>query len=128
MQKILLLVTLMLGSLVGFSQSDTTLKEFSGKFTFPSGSVVSEVTVVYEDGALSVNTPFGSSSLERKSGDEFAIPQFQGSAKFKRDASNKVIGVTVEAMGYILEGTKETSFAKNNFRKLFLKKNKLYWA
>jgi hypothetical protein len=38
--------------------------------------------------------------------DIFTITQFQGTAKFNRDANKKIIGVSINAMGYVLEGTK----------------------
>jgi hypothetical protein len=34
------------------------------------------------------------------------ITQFQGTAKFNRDASKKIIGITINAGGYLLEGTR----------------------
>ncbi len=93
-------------SIVSFAQQDTTLTQFVGKYTFPSGSVVSDVTVMLENGALVMNSSAGSSALEKESEDLYVIVAFQGKALFKRD--NKVIvGISINAMGYQLEGTKE---------------------
>ncbi|MFX8562004.1 hypothetical protein ABTM00_19935, partial [Acinetobacter baumannii] len=49
------------------AQSDSTLKAFVGKYTFPDGSVVSEVTVTLDNGALSMSSSAGNSSLEKTS-------------------------------------------------------------
>lgn len=89
-----------------FANIDSTLKEFVGKYVFPEGSVVSEIAVVQEGEALSMVAPIGSSPLERKEGDLFAVTQFSGTAQFTRDASKKIIGVVIDAMGYHLEGTR----------------------
>ena len=49
----------------------------------------------------------GTSPLEKQQGEDiFTITQFQGTAKFNRDANKKIIGVSINAMGYVLEGTK----------------------
>jgi hypothetical protein len=48
----------------------------------------------------------GTSPLEKREEDLFFIVQFQGTAKFNRDANRKVVGVTINAMGYVLEGTR----------------------
>lgn len=107
MKKIMLSLLMVLGfSIVSFAQQDTTLTQFVGKYTFPSGSVVSDVTVMLENGALIMNSSAGSSALEKESEDLYVIVAFQGKALFKRD--NKVIvGISINAMGYQLEGTKE---------------------
>ena len=85
---------------------DSTLQQYVGKYKFPDGSVVAEVTVAVEDGALTMTSSAGTSALEKKSDDVYVIVQFQGTAKFNRNADRKITGVSIEAMGYQLEGTK----------------------
>jgi DnaJ-class molecular chaperone len=110
MKKIMLSLLLLFGfSIVTFAQQDTTLAQFAGKYVFPSGSVVSEVTVVIENGALVMNSSAGSSALDKEAEDLYVIVAFQGKALFKRDNNKKIIGVSINAMGYQLEGTKENS-------------------
>lgn len=101
------------GCLVTVSQAqqnpaskDSTLQQYVGKYKFPDGSVVAEVTVAVEDGALTMTSSAGTSALEKKSDDVYVIVQFQGTAKFNRNADKKITGVSIEAMGYQLEGTK----------------------
>lgn len=114
MKKLLLFFVLSMG-LVTMAQAqqnpapakDTAaLQQYVGKYTFPEGSVVPDVTVTIEDGALVMSSSQGNSSLEKQGEDLYTIVQFQGTAKFNRDADKKIIGVSINAMGYQLEGTK----------------------
>lgn len=108
------------------AQSDSTLKEFVGKYHFPDGSVVTEATVVLDNGILCVLTSAGNSILEKTStADVFAITSFQGMAAFKRNDAKKIVGVIIDAMGYHLEGTKDNGIA---FDDKFLKKMRLNFS
>jgi hypothetical protein len=109
MRKIVFTILSLIACSAAFASADSTLKEFTGKYVFPDGSVVNEVGIVLEGNDLTINAPIGSSSLERKEGDIFSITQFSGTAVFTRDASKKIIGIVIDAMGYHLEGTKTTS-------------------
>ncbi len=109
-QKLLLLVIGL--SFFSFLQAqetpvtDTLLQQYIGKYSFPDGSVVSEVSVTLDSGKLTMSSTAGISLLEKQSYDLYSIVQFQGTAKFNRDTTRKVIGVSIDAMGYQLEGTK----------------------
>ena len=89
--------------------TDSTLQEYVGKYKFPDGSVVAEVTVALDNGALTMSSSAGVSPLEKQSEDLYTITQFQGTAKFNRDSNKKIIGVSINAMGYVLEGVKSES-------------------
>ncbi|MDE3143541.1 MAG: hypothetical protein KGL19_05270 [Bacteroidota bacterium] len=93
------------------------LQQFTGKYKFPDGSVVTEITVTIEDGVLTSNSTAGTSVLEKISADTFSVVSFQGTAVFKRDANHKVTGVVVDAMGYHLEGTKDNASTSFLFTK-----------
>jgi hypothetical protein len=118
MKKILLSVLLLIGfSIVTNAQQDTTLTQYAGKYKFPDGSVITDVVVTIENGALGMSSTAGNSALEKESEDLYAIVAFQGKALFKRDANKKIIGISINAMGYQLEGTKEnTSLSFSNKR------------
>lgn len=108
MKKMILFSLLLLGITVAASaQTDSTMKQYVGKYKFPDGSPVSEIVVNLENGALSMTSSVGTSPLEKTAEDVFTITQFQGTATFKRNEAKKVIGVSINAMGYALEGTKE---------------------
>ena len=82
------------------------LQQYVGKYKFPEGSVVAEVVVALEGDGLTMSSSAGTSALEKKGDDLYVIVQFQGTAKFNRNADKKIIGISIEAMGYQLEGTK----------------------
>jgi hypothetical protein len=103
---IIAIVTLVVFS--GLQAQDSSFAQYLGKYRFPDGSVVPEVEVAMENGNLMMNSVSGSSSLQLIKGDSFAIPTFNGSATFKRNEKQKVNGVHIEAMGYILDGTKDS--------------------
>lgn len=109
MKKLFFLFFAIVCSITAFSQqtpSDSTFQQYTGKYKFPEGSVVAEVMVMLEGGNLTMSSSVGTSPLEKKEEDVFVITQFQGTAKFNRDASKKIIGITINAGGYLLEGTR----------------------
>ena len=99
---------------------DSTLKEYVGKYQFPQGSVVPEVTVAFENGELTMASTAGVSPLVKKEVDLYEITNFQGTARFNRNSNKKITGVTIDARGFILEGTKSDGAS---FNTLFLNKN-----
>jgi hypothetical protein len=105
-------------SVSALAQQDT-LQQYAGKYKFPEGSPVTEVEVVYADGALSMNSAAGSSALRFEKGDEFTIVSFNGTAVFTRNADKKIIGVHVEVMGTVLDGTKEETKGWNTTKGIF---------
>ncbi len=86
---------------------DTTTKEMTGKYKFPSGSVIEEAIVTWENGVLTMRSTAGVSVLEKMKGDTFNVVSFSGICVFKRDDAKKITGVHVDASGYILDGEKE---------------------
>ncbi|MFM9021907.1 MAG: DUF3471 domain-containing protein [Sediminibacterium sp.] len=110
MKKMILALAAVLFTVVAFSQEvptpDSSLQQYTGKYKFPEGSVVAEIAVLIDGGGLVMSASAGTSPLEKREEDVFFIVQFQGTAKFNRDANRKVVGVTINAMGYVLEGTR----------------------
>jgi hypothetical protein len=88
------------------SPQDSTLQEFVGRYKFPDGSVIPEVVVRLENGALTMSSSAGTSDLTKKGEDLYEIVAFTGTAKFNRDANKKIVGVSIDARGYQLEGVK----------------------
>ncbi len=97
----------MLGTVafVHAQDKDSTFQDFVGKYKFPEGSIVTEVTVSVEGAGLVMGSSVGTSALVKIGEDLFSITAYDGSAQFKRDANKKVIGVSINAGGYALEGT-----------------------
>lgn len=89
------------------AQADSTMKEFTGRYIFPDGSVVTDVTVSLEGEELSMVSSVGVSALTKLGVDSFSVVEYSGTAVFKRGETNKINGVHIEAAGYILDGIKE---------------------
>lgn len=121
MKKLALLICLSMGFLSMIQAQDTppqdsVLQHYAGKYNFPEGSVIREAKVTIENGALIMTSSAGTSVLEKQSDDLYNVVQFRGTAKFNRDTNGKVIGVSVDAMGYKLEGTKVEDASSLGFR------------
>jgi len=126
--KKLMMLCLLLGT-VAFVQAqtkDSTLNDFVGKYKFPDGSIVTEVTVSMEGEGLVMGSSVGNSALVKTGEDQFAITAFDGTAVFKRDANKKVIGVNINAGGYVLEGTKSESIALSHASAILLKRQSFF--
>jgi hypothetical protein len=104
MKKLFFLISICLFSGIALYAQDN-LKQYIGKFKFPEGSVVPEIEVVLENGALSFNSIMGNVAVEKTKDDEFSIPQYNGTATFTRNEAKKITGLKIEAQGIVLEGT-----------------------
>ena len=117
MKRSFLLLSAMLVIVIAANAQDSTQrKDYLGKYKFPEGSVVPEVEVLIENGMLMMNSSAGTSSLELIKGDTFTIVAFNGTAAFKRNDAKKVIGVHIDAGGYILDGVKDSTTMKSIVR------------
>ncbi len=88
------------------AQQDTTLQQYTGKYKFPEGSVVTEVTVSLEKGVLYSSSVMGSSELRKTAeSDVFEIVAYNGTATFKR-TEGKITGLHILVGDIIMEGTK----------------------
>jgi hypothetical protein len=133
MKKGLLFIGLVIGlfsvaSANTISVKDTAaLRAYVGHYKFADGSVVPEVTVTIEDTVLSITSSAGASAMEKIGEDLYTIVQFQGStAKFNRDSDKKVIGISIKAMGYELEGVKDATPASlSEIAKYFQKRKEI---
>jgi hypothetical protein len=90
---------------------DTTLQQYVGKYTFPAGSFVTAADIELKENVLHINSVEGSSPLEKKAKDTFALTAYGGMAYFLRNGDGKVTGVKVEVHDILLEGTKEVTTA-----------------
>ncbi|MBL7730158.1 MAG: hypothetical protein JNM88_03195 [Chitinophagaceae bacterium] len=106
MRKILLsAITLLLFSAIN-AQTDPN-QEYTGKYKFPDGSPVTEISVVLENGVLSANSAIGNSELKKTdTKDVFEVVAYGGTATFKRSTEGKVTGVQVQVQDVNMEGTK----------------------
>lgn len=110
MKKLLLTLVFITGFFACLYSQDT-LHQYTGKYNFPEGSVVREITVTIENNSLMMGSPIGNASLVKETEDSFAMPGFNGIALFKRDSNKKITTVSIDILGLKLEGTKESETA-----------------
>ena len=112
MKKIILSILTVLFIFNANAQSDPAPKppvsDFVGRYVFPEGSVVPDVTVALNGEALTMSSAAGNSNLTEAGRDSFTIVEFSGIAVFKRGEDKKVNAVHIEAQGYVLDGQKQS--------------------
>ena len=115
MRKFILFILTSILILSANAQSDPApkppLSDYVGRYVFPEGSVVPDVTVALNGEALSMTSAAGSSALTELGRDSFTIVEFSGVAYFKRGDDKKVNAVHIEAQGYVLDGQKQSNGA-----------------
>src|SRR5262245_21289768 len=82
-------------NLVAAQTPQDTLQHYVGKYKFPEGSVITELTVSVENGVLMGSSPLGSAELKKMETDVFEIVGYGGTATFKRNGDGKVITVQI---------------------------------
>jgi hypothetical protein len=105
MKHFFLSLVVMISYLAVNAQTDS-LKQYAGKYKFPDGSPVTEVTVTLDSTGLTINSALGSSELKKTEGDVFEVVAYGGTATFKRNAENRITGVQILVGDINLEGTK----------------------
>ncbi len=112
MKKIFLFLVVMISFLAANAQTDS-LQQYTGKYKFPEGSVVTEITVTLDAGVLTANSVMGSSELRKSNGDVFEIVVYGGTATFKRNEEKKITGVNVVVGDINMDGTKSEELMIN---------------
>src|SRR6266487_174452 len=110
------------------AQADTSLKQYTGVYKFPEGSVVPTVEVTIENGSLTASSAQGSSPLERISKDTFNLVTYSGKVYFLRNAESKIDSIRIEVQDVILEGKKDSSSIGGIIEELILKTEKYYYC
>jgi len=129
MKKILFLLFAVTAVLVLHAQQtpqSDTLQQYTGKYKFPDGSVVTEIAVALENSVLMANSVMGSSELRKTEGDKFEVVAYGGLATFKRNTEGKISGVQIIVGDIILEGTKIEGIMINFYAASFLPIVSLY--
>jgi len=102
-----------------------SLQEYTGKYKFPDGSIIAEVTVTLDSGILHGYSDMGSSELKKITKDTFEVVAYGGFATFKRDSTGKIISVHIIVGDTNIEGQKTDSLSLSKTynwfdRKLFI--------
>lgn len=113
MKKVFLSFFILLGFLTVNAQTDS-LQKYTGKFIFPDGSPVSEITITVENGLLMAGSAMGSTEFKPTSTvDVFEIVAYGGTAIFKKK-EGKVTSLQVQVGDVNMEGEKTAGLVINN--------------
>ncbi len=127
MKKIFLMAVILMGVFASVNAQTSNLKDYLGKYVFPEGSPVTEVTITAEDTVLTINSAMGSTPLEKKGVDTFYLAAYDAPIIFKRGADNAVETLTIIVQGMELTATKvAASFAikeEDFYAKVWANKN-----
>jgi len=104
MKKILLMAVILMGVMATANAQTSSLKDYLGKYVFPEGSPVAEVTLTAEDTVLTLNSAMGSTPLEKKGVDTFYLAAYDAPIIFKRGA-----GYAVETLTIVVQGMELTA-------------------
>ncbi len=107
MKKVTLFLVLAIAYCLTVKASTDPLQQYVAKYKFPEGSVITEVNIILDNGALSATSSIGCTSLQKNDEDHFAITSYNGHATFTRNDAKKITGIKIEVMGLTLEGTRE---------------------
>jgi hypothetical protein len=90
-----------------YLKAQDSLQQYTAKYKFAQGSIVTEVDVVLDNGVLQVNSTMGNALLEKTTADQFTIPLYNGTVVFIRNEAKKITGIKIDVMNINLEGTRE---------------------
>lgn len=112
MKKIFLSLFIVLGFLSVNAQTDS-LQQYTGKFKFPDGSPVTEITLTVENGLLMAGSAMGSTEFKPTSTvDVFEIVAYGGTATFKKK-EGKVTSLQIQVADVNMEGEKTEGIVLN---------------
>jgi hypothetical protein len=127
MKKILLMAVILMGVIATVNAQTSPLSAYLGKYVFPEGSPVTEVTLTADDSVLVINSAMGSTPLEKKGVDTFYLSAYDAPIIFKRGAGNEVETLTIIVQGMELVAKKTAaSFAMKQedfYTKVWANKN-----
>jgi len=132
MKKIILMAVILMGVFASVNAQTSNLKDYLGKYVFPEGSPVTEVTLTIEDTVLTINSAMGATALEKKGVDTFYLAAYDAPIIFKRGANNSVETLTIIVQGMELTAQKSVaSSASPNGGSYAMKEQDFYdkvWA
>lgn len=111
MKKTLFSLLLIMGTITVSAQTDSlNLKEYTGKYLFPEGNPVSEISVIMASGILTASSVMGNSELKKTdTKDVFEVVAYAGTATFNRGEDGKIKTLRVQVQDVDMEGTKDAS-------------------
>lgn len=105
--KKLLLSILVLISFSAVNAQQDSLQKYTGKYKFPDGSVVAEISITIENGILTATSVMGTTELKKTDTENvFEIVVYGGTATFRKNTEGKITGVQILVGDINIEGTK----------------------
>ena len=105
MKKLFLVLTIALIGMAANAQTDS-LQQYTGKFKFPDGSPVTEITTTIENGVLMASSAIGTTEFKATStAGVFEVVAYGGTATFKKK-EGKVVTLLIQVADVNMEGTK----------------------
>jgi hypothetical protein len=120
-RTIFLLALIITATFVVNAQQDSTLKQYTGHYTFSAGSPAPEATVKLDSTSMTISSAIGTATLVKMDGDVFNIVEYNGTATFLRNKEGKISGIHVVVADLDLTGTKEEQAANPGKPNLFFK-------
>ena len=109
MRKLCFMTLILMGAFLSVNAQQGPLNDYLGKYVFPQGSPVAEVSLTLEDSSLVINSAMGSTPLEKKGVDSFYLAQYDALVIFKRKDGKMVESISIMVQGQELVGKKEAS-------------------
>ena len=107
MKHIILSLLVGISFLSATAQQDTILNKYTGKYKFPEGSPVTEITIAVDNGTLQASSAMGNTEFKKTdTPDVFVVVVYAGTATFKKNTDGKVTGVSIAAGGVNMEGVR----------------------
>jgi len=114
MKKLLFSLFLMMGCTAIHAQTDS-LQQYTGKYKFPDGNPVTEITMSVDNGLLMASSAMGSTEFKPTStADVYEIVAYGGTATFRRK-EGKVTGMQILVGDLNMEGEKTEGLALDWF-------------
>ena len=115
MKHIILFLLVGISFLSATAQQDTTLNKYVGKYKFPEGSPVTEITIAVDNGTLQASSAMGNTEFKKTdTPDVFEVVVYSGTATFKKNTDGKVTGVSIAAGGVNMEGVRVDAMNVNS--------------
>jgi hypothetical protein len=112
MKKVILSLFVLFGFLTVNAQTDS-LQQYLGKFKFPDGSPVTEITIAVDNGLLMATSAMGTTEFKPTSTvDVFEIVAYGGTATFKKK-EGKVTSLQIQVGDIDMEGEKTEGIVLN---------------
>ncbi|MEO7982838.1 MAG: hypothetical protein ABI688_02030 [Bacteroidota bacterium] len=112
MKKFFLSFCILFGFITLNAQTDS-LQQYTGKYKFPDGSPVAEITVTVDNGLLMASSTMGSTEFKPTStADVYEVVAYSGTATFRKK-EGKVTGLQILVGDLIMEGVKSEGLNYN---------------